>query len=171
MFVAYLDHPLPGIRIQDRDCWYLEVGTETETSKGMVSGISWEGGRGIASRALRKSRTYGFRVGHCPAYRSGFPALCLTGLCEFHPTRTVNIRKSYVNECHRSLSHIQTSNTTRRSIRCRTTMYTSWNQARDLGMFYFKGDSKCEGEVQCGSVEITKGRALLQVCDDTLINY
>jgi hypothetical protein len=50
-------------------------------------------------------------------------------------------------------------------------MYTSWKQGRDLGMFYFKGDSKCEGEVQWGSVEITKGRALLQVCDDTLTSY
>ena len=50
-------------------------------------------------------------------------------------------------------------------------MYTSWKQGRDLGMFYCKDNSKCEGEVQWGSVEITKGRALLQVCDDTPINY
>lgn len=43
MFVAYLDHALAGIRIQDRECWYLEVGSETETSKGMLPGINREG--------------------------------------------------------------------------------------------------------------------------------
>jgi hypothetical protein len=47
------------------------------------------GGRGAGNRftGSSKSHTNGFRVGHCPTYRSGFPALCLMGLCEFHRTR------------------------------------------------------------------------------------
>ena len=60
-FVAYLDHALVGIRIQDRECWYLEVGTETETLKGMLPGISREG-QGNRFTGSSKSRTNEFRA-------------------------------------------------------------------------------------------------------------
>ena len=52
MLVAYLDHALPGIRIQDRDRWYLEV--EAETSEGKVSDIREERGAGESLHGLSK---------------------------------------------------------------------------------------------------------------------
>ena len=45
MFVAYLDHDRPKVQIQDRDCLYLEVGTET-SGWCRILVISGEGRRG-----------------------------------------------------------------------------------------------------------------------------
>jgi len=53
MFVAYLDHAPPGIRIQDQNCW--DLGVETETSNEMVSGICGgaQGNRFTGSRKVK----------------------------------------------------------------------------------------------------------------------
>ena len=77
MFVAYLDHDRPGIQIQDRNCWHLEV--EAETSKEMVSDISGEGEKraGESLHGFSKPKPIQLKVGlgrTALPYRSGFPA-------------------------------------------------------------------------------------------------
>ena len=108
MFVAYLDHAPPGIRIQYRNCWYL--GVETETSKEMVSGISGERGGGESLHGLSEVKYKSVSRVTLPRLpvRVSRPCVEITGAVRISPCgvvaytghNTVNIRRGYVNECH-----------------------------------------------------------------------
>lgn len=76
-FVAHLDHAPPGIRIQNLDRWTLGVGSESETSNEMVSGIGEGGNRGLSLKLLNGYKCQcpcptGPSFPRCP----GFPSLC-----------------------------------------------------------------------------------------------